>query len=243
MHTINCTTSNEMWVQLHSVFESKSQTNIHLLQQQWYTLNRDPADKMSTHISIKIQDLSHKLKAMGETISDGMIMNKMLMTLPQNLKHFISAWESTSDDQRTIQNLIPRLVTEESRIQTDECNQNTALLVTKRTGKGNFKKFNKSKSSKPERCYDCGNKGHWRKECWSKPKSVNSDNTEDQQQDNPSFSSNYKKKRNPERALITDVALTVPDCIKDSAQKWFLDSAACSHMSHNKKWFSEYTQF
>ncbi|KMQ92170.1 copia protein [Lasius niger] len=49
-----------MWDKLHEIFENKSETAKHILQQQWYTLGRETADDIATHIA-KIKDLAHQL--------------------------------------------------------------------------------------------------------------------------------------------------------------------------------------
>lgn len=56
MHIINCNTSNEMWIKLQSVYEQKSKTNIHLIQQRFYSFKKDPLDDMAIHI---YQSLNH----------------------------------------------------------------------------------------------------------------------------------------------------------------------------------------
>jgi len=55
----------------------------------------------------KIQELAYQLKALGENISDSMIIMKILMTLPNTMNHFVSAWETTN---RTLSNLTVCLI-------------------------------------------------------------------------------------------------------------------------------------
>ena len=49
-----------------------------------------------------------------------MIMSKILVTLPENLKYFTTAWESVQKGERKLANLIAQLLTEESRNKTDK---------------------------------------------------------------------------------------------------------------------------
>lgn len=98
------------------MYEQKSKTSIHMLQQKYYFASKEPEDDIATYIS-KMQALVQQLKDLGETISDSMLMTKILMTLPENLSHFQSAWESTAADQQTIENLTNRLMVEEARAQ------------------------------------------------------------------------------------------------------------------------------
>lgn len=113
VHLFNCDTSKEMWDKLKSLYEKKSEALVHILQQQWFTATKDPSD-INTHIA-KLIDLAHRMRNMGETISDKMLMTKILLTLPPNYDHFINAWESTTEAKRTKDNLISRLSLEELR--------------------------------------------------------------------------------------------------------------------------------
>lgn len=52
----------EMWQKLHEIFENQSETAKHMLQQQWYSVGKDPADDIAAHIA-KIKDLAHRLSS------------------------------------------------------------------------------------------------------------------------------------------------------------------------------------
>lgn len=45
-----------------------------------------------------------------------MIISKILSTLPEEYKHFVTTWESAPLPERSLSNLISRLVSEENRI-------------------------------------------------------------------------------------------------------------------------------
>lgn len=165
LHILNCQNLHEMWQKLVEVYEGKTETSKHILQQKWFTLTKEDTDDVAVHIS-KIQELAYRLKTLGEDISDSMIMTKILMTLPINMNHFISAWESTSEQDRTLSNLAARLEAEETRLKTQDSSQSGALFV----GKG--KKLAFDKRRKPGVCHNCGKPGHWKRECRTKKKST-----------------------------------------------------------------------
>jgi hypothetical protein len=71
-------------------------------------------NNIAIHIS-KLESLSRKLNQLGESISDSMLMTKILMTLPENYKHFYSAWDSIPIVDKTLSNLSSRLTVEETR--------------------------------------------------------------------------------------------------------------------------------
>lgn len=118
VHIVNCTTSCEMWNRLHSVFEKKSETGILYLQQRYYSYTRDPRDDMASYIS-KLEEIVQQLADLDLVIPEQMVISKIILSLPSEYRHFSSAWESTSKDERTLDNLRTRLMTEESRFQSE----------------------------------------------------------------------------------------------------------------------------
>ncbi|XP_029662780.1 uncharacterized protein LOC115235257 [Formica exsecta] len=82
----------------------------------------------ATHTA-KIKDLAHRLSMLGKSVSDGMIMTKILMTLPPSYQHFNTAWESPTQEQRTLSNLTARLTVEELRNKQHDSHRNSALAA------------------------------------------------------------------------------------------------------------------
>lgn len=144
-HIISCVSAKEMWDRLHIIYEKKSNVSIHLLQQQFFNLKFD--DNVMNFLS-KIQNLVAEMKQLNEEIPEKMIITKALMALPEQYKHFISAWESVSEEQRTLSNLTARLLVEEERLKTKE---ETVALSAKT--KSNIK------------CFSCGKLGHKKNQC------------------------------------------------------------------------------
>lgn len=119
VHIMNCTCAKDMWETLHNLYQQKSETSIHMLQQKWYQVTKEQKDDMASHIA-KLKDLAHRLQTLGEPIADSMIITKILMTLPAAYNHFVTAWESTAQTDRTLSNLVERLLAEETRHSTQE---------------------------------------------------------------------------------------------------------------------------
>jgi len=159
LRIINCETSKAMWDKLTSVYEQKSEASVHMLLQQWYSLKKNPSDDIATHVSIL--DLAHRLQVLGEKIPDSMIITKVLMTLPSSYKHFVSAWDSTQSDDRTLANLVSRLTIEETRVEGRDKTKNRAFTAHKQ---GN-KKSEKQKFEKPGTCHYCHKPGYWIRDC------------------------------------------------------------------------------
>lgn len=112
-HILSCRTSSEVWEKLMSIYEQKSQVNVHLLQQNFFRLefsNRNVAQFIS-----KLEEIKSNLAQLGEELDDKMVITKILMSLPDNLRHFVSAWESTDISQQTLKELTARRLIEEER--------------------------------------------------------------------------------------------------------------------------------
>ncbi|KAG5883022.1 hypothetical protein JTB14_020127 [Gonioctena quinquepunctata] len=113
-------------------------------------------DEILTHtLSCKTSaEMWTKLKAIYEHKS------QVLMSLPESLKHFISAWESSPADKQPLTDLMSRLmIEEESSKNAENC---TALAV-----KGKF-----FKSKNDIKCFECNKMGHVKKDCHQVAKKV-----------------------------------------------------------------------
>lgn len=90
VHIMNCISAKEMWGALHNLYEQKSETSVHMLQQKWYHMSKEPKDSMASHIA-KLKNLADRLQALGEPLAESLIITKILMTLPVTYNHFITA--------------------------------------------------------------------------------------------------------------------------------------------------------
>lgn len=154
LHVMNCGSASEMWATLETVYEQKSQTSIQMLLEKYYSFTKDPGDSMAVHVS-KLRNLVQQLKDLGEVISDKMVIARVLSTLPSELGHFHSAWESTAANDQTIENLTSRLSIEELRLESMYANESAdALFVRKYGANGRLLK-----------CFNCNKRGHIKRDC------------------------------------------------------------------------------
>ncbi|UYV68055.1 hypothetical protein LAZ67_5002921 [Cordylochernes scorpioides] len=58
--------------------------------------------------------LAQQMKDLGEPISDVALITKIICSLPDKYKNFITAWDSVSSEEKTLENLTARLLKEES---------------------------------------------------------------------------------------------------------------------------------
>ncbi|XP_043470934.1 uncharacterized protein LOC122504102 [Leptopilina heterotoma] len=245
-HILTCTTAAEMWNKLKTIYEHKSQVSVHLLQQKFFMLEYNEGGV--TEFISRIEDIKNNLKQMGEEISDKMVITKVLMSLPESLKHFVSAWESTPSDNQTLSDLMSRLMIEEERNKTAE--QVTALSMRSKDGKGQIKVkcFSCNKEGHMKRncpqlkskqsgkvCSYCKKEGHFLRECWfKKRREDNSGKTGD------GSSSNVPQAFEGMSSVImcADLKALIGQS-HDLENRWWLDSGATEHMSFNQENFVE----
>lgn len=226
VHILNCTTSHLMWKKLHSVFEQNCQTNIHLLQQKFFSFAKDPNDDIATHVA-KIETIVQQLNDLGENITDSMVLTRIIMTLPVEYRYFVSAWESTEKSKQTIELLTNRLMIEESRVAngTDITVKSEALLAKQYGGKtkGKFKP-----TKKKGKCFSCGIEGHWKSQC----------KADKSRKEN--FSRSHSSSENENKGFFCDIGQIAETL--DKGQTWYADSGASSHMSNRREWFVDFNE-
>uniref|UniRef100_A0A1Y1LCN3 Endonuclease n=1 Tax=Photinus pyralis TaxID=7054 RepID=A0A1Y1LCN3_PHOPY len=229
LHVITCESACEMWKQLLSIYEKRSTVSVHLVQQRFFAFKYG-GESMSVHVA-KLQEISNELKQLGQEVSEQMLMTKLLMSLPQEYKYFVSAWESVAEDNQKLDELIGRLLMEEDRMKNQEECTTSALAAKSRKkefrchhcGKeGHIKKFCKSRNSEGKTtlsCYFCKKPGHKISECrYRMLKDKGCDNG-----------------REKSNAFV----VSAMNC-KSSSGTWLVDSGASEHMCYERDLFVNY---
>lgn len=146
IHLLSCTSAKEMFEVLDKTLNRDTAQNKNSLIGQFHAYKFDSSKSIIDN-AMALQNLAFRLKQVNEPISDNLIISKILSILPQHLRFFATAWESTSQADRTISNLIARLQDEQSA-PTEEPNS-TAFLANR----------------KGSSCYRCGKLGHIARNC------------------------------------------------------------------------------
>lgn len=237
LHIITCTSSAEMWKKLQSVYEQKTETNIHIIQQRFFQYKYEQGVDMSVFLS-KIQEMQNQLKQMGENVSDRFVITKVLMSLPDEYKHFVSAWESAPDDKQTFDNLVARLLIEEERVkgkkeEIQQTSSSSAFVVKNKfqlkcikCGKSGHhqnvcrnNKNNSEENSNNNNCYYCGKLGHYKAQCRFRINKLNRN----------------KNKTKSNAFLVSDSGYEFHE------SKWLVDSGASEHMCRDRTLFTSFT--
>ncbi|KAF2895016.1 hypothetical protein ILUMI_11158 [Ignelater luminosus] len=217
------------------------------MQQKFMNYSWNNSINVSMNIA-KLEELKFKLNELGEPISEKLIITKILTSLPTEYGYFISAWESMSENKRTLDILTARLMSESERI-----NQGKENL--------NFNSSNANNALIGKTCYVCGKKGHISRFCKDKKPTHNKNNKSQVDKTHiycdyckkPGHISKfcwYKKYKKNDKinknAAFVGLDLSEMNSVLvdfNDDETWIADSGASEHMSNQKEWFENYYEF
>ena len=155
-HIITCTTSKQMFDSLKIIYERDNNQQKCTLLTEFYNFKFKSKQSVIDNISA-LKDITYKLNRLNQNIDDTMLMTKILSVLPESYKHFSSAWDSTSEKDRTLNNLVGRLVQEEAKLKLSDEDTEGATFHAAVKFKSNF--------SNNVTCYECNKRGHLKRNC------------------------------------------------------------------------------
>lgn len=154
-HVLNCENSKLMFEKLCGIFQQGTEEQKCSLLRDFFNYSFKKGNDLSLHIS-ELQNIVSRLESLQHKIDDSMLMSKFLVTLPEEYRYFSTAWESTPANERSLTNLIARLLNEEARHKVNTESEGAVSFKAKEL------KFSKIK------CYKCGKQGHIAKPCFKK---------------------------------------------------------------------------
>ncbi|XP_012567534.1 uncharacterized protein [Cicer arietinum] len=165
------------------------------------------------------------MRTNGESLTEVVIIEKILRILTQRYDHIVVAIEESKDlDKMKIEELQGSLEAHELRVRERCAATSTPQVqalqaqVSKKTNQSGKKKFNK----KEIQCYNCQKWGYFANECRSKKVQREDDKEQMAAEDSDS-----------DEVLLMDTTKTNDDC----PEQWYLDTGCSNHMIGHKEWF------
>lgn len=225
---MTCTTASQMWNKLKTIHSQKSASSKMVLWKEFYDSKMEYGMKVSDYVT-RLEFIAMKLKNIGEEVSSNNLISKIVSGLSSDYKHFMSNWLATPETERTFDNLLPRLLAEES-INVDSETKNATAMKMVNAGHSQAKSKRGKKAYKNVECSYCQKKGHTREECRSLKRDEKDGATE------------RSNERPRGRGFVDKKYAVVANSGKYTSQSWLMDSGASFHMTGQRQWITNYRQ-
>ena len=170
-------TAKKIWDALTKLYEVKSLHNKIFLKRRLYTLRMSESTSATDHIN-NLNTLFSQLSSLEYTIAENERAELLLQSLPDSYDQLIiNLTNNVLTDYLSFDDMAAVVLEEESRRKNKEdrlesSKQAEALLMTRgrsmERGSSGSQSRPKSQSKKQIKCYNCGKRGHFKKDCWNK---------------------------------------------------------------------------
>lgn len=152
-----CYTAYSMYQRILTLYGGAEVRNVGGLLRKFFSMKKQTKDTMAEHFT-KMDGVRLALERVNQPLSDEIFMNQVILSLPAGYEVLREIWDVTPTEQRTIEELLGRICKREADLKLSE---DSSALVMKKMSVAERKKITK--------CAKCGLKGHWAKECETKP--------------------------------------------------------------------------
>lgn len=229
--------AKEIWDTLTKLYEAKSLYNKIFLKRKLYTLRMVESTLVTDHIN-NLNTLFSQLTTLGHKIQEVECAELLLQSLPDSYDQLvINLTNNIHLDYLVFEDIAAAILEEESRRKNKEdrlTNPQHAVALTmargRSTGCNSSGSQNRGRSKYQNKrnfkCYNCGKKGHLKKDCWNKKKSGGLESS-NSQGNIASTSENGE--------ILYSEAATNTEGRKKFADVWLMDSAATWHMTSRRE--------
>lgn len=169
---------------------------------------------------------------LGVSLGEETLVARIVGGLTRRYHTFVTNWSNSANNLQTMSELVPRLEAEETLIERYSIKHNkehSVMFSAAQRGKKGPKnnkpaKRNDTVARKKFKCYNCGETGHFKKECKAKK----------------GTSGSTGERQHTAEGIVAEVSEANLSSIDDD---WILDSGASDHMSHDSNSFVSYDNF
>ncbi|KAE8665938.1 hypothetical protein F3Y22_tig00112523pilonHSYRG00165 [Hibiscus syriacus] len=228
--------AKEIWDHLTKLYEATSLHNKIFLKRKLYTLRMPESTSVTEHLNT-LNTLFSQLTSLSCKIGEQERAELLLQSLPDSYDQLIINLTNSNVTSLVFDDVAAAILQEENQCKNKEdkqvnLQQAEALTTTRERSTERGQSIShkhgrsKSRSKKNLKCYNCGKKGHLKKDCWSLNKNSNPQgNTANTSDDGD--------------ALCCEASTTV-EGRKRFADIWLIDSGATYHMTSRREWFHHY---
>ncbi|KAI3427280.1 hypothetical protein D9Q98_007212 [Chlorella vulgaris] len=239
-------TAKGAWTHLQQVYQAKSNARKLQLRQELTLLKMMPNEPLTKFFS-RAQDLQTQLRAAGHPVADQDVAWAVLAGLPAAYSTVVTVLSTTSENDMTLTDILPKLLHVEQKEQMTQRRDETALTARPSSGNGTGSSrnpgfsgstgFNSTPrpngSSHQKTCYYCGRPGHIQRDCRTKQRD---DSQRRNQRGQHQQQQNYRQQQRQHGAIAL-AAHTSPAAVScgisstSQPARWVLDTGASRHMT------------
>lgn len=231
----HCKTPRDLYTSIEALYVNKTSFQVTDLHMRLTSFKFNSTHNISDGLS-QVQSIVAKLKNLNEPVSDHLVEGIILAALPESFRTFITVWKGLNASERTLTNLMSRLMAEVEDNKLFEHKYGKALMAKEYHKKNARPKVQQKgkQNNIAKKCSHCDKTGHTQDNCWQlhpEKKTIKSRN------DN--------KKGKGDRGQPKHITYMAIEGSKNRlpVTQWIADSGASNHMTYCREWFHVYQRF
>ena len=158
-----CDTAKKAWEQLEAIYQAKSNARKRQLRKELTQLKMGPAEPLTKYVA-RAKEIQNQLRSAGHEVTDQEVAWSVLAGLPAAYDTIVTVLETSTDDDVSLDDILPKLMPIEHRRTMEHPPGEAALTAKRNNGFGRNRSFGEH-SKETRTCYVCGEVGHIAKDC------------------------------------------------------------------------------